>query len=204
MSAILIKGHSFVEGGEVNAASLHDLIGQATMAGLDRTNMDIANFNIVSEVENWTELEALEAGVEEESFWLITQLADGSPASMIAQGRSYTLWEDSPAVLSGHALNVYSYDHDTSHITARQSTINERWRCMGVSVTPTQPGDKGIMIHHGIARVDTEGTNSVGDTLAPSPDTAGVFHSEAVPQGIFEVGRVISTHGVAVWAILNK
>lgn len=204
MPAVLVKGHIFSAGDEVNAAALHDLIGQSTMSGLDRSNFNLDNFAPVSQVNNWNELEQLEPGVEDESFWLITKLTDDSPASMIAQGRAFTLDSGASNVLSGELLAPVSVDA-SGHMTCTNQNTTDRWKCCGVAVSRAVPGGKGVMITHGIVRLDTDGTGqSVGDSLAPSSTATGKAVAEDAVHGPLKIGSVISTHGVASWAILFK
>lgn len=206
MPAKLTRGHTYSSGGEVNAANLMDLLAQATMAGCDRANLKRSEGNVFTEVTNWETLGVdLEPAITTISYWPITRISATEPASIVPHARQMLLDATSDALAEGELVLPVSVDGDgLMTVTKALAGAGNGYRVIGASAGTCQPGNRGIVVMHGIIRIPCEQSVSAGDAVASSGTTDGSVQKVKKDVGVFKIGMCIGKHAqnsawVALW-----
>lgn len=199
MSATITKGYTFVQGGTCNAAHLHTLIESATIAGVDRGNIDRANVTPITlsasapsapvDKELWQNSTTLVILAWDDHFqrWTPT-----SPNHVL-----YTVDSGSAAITAGMALKFTSGGF-IALADGGLGAVNVG----GIAAHSAVAGGKIVVVLHGTVRASVTGAAVAGDLLQLSA-TAGLLQNGAGGKSV--VAQVIDDAvGAVAWINLKR
>jgi hypothetical protein len=174
MSATITKGYSFVQGGTCNAAHLHAEIESATIAGVDRGNIDRVNVCPITlsssapaapvDKELWQNSTTMMILAWDNHFqrWMPTSI----------NHVLYTVDSGSAAISAGNSLKI------TNGFFSLADGGLGALNVVAIAAHDAVAGGYIVAAVHGIVRAKVTGTVVAGDLLQLSA-TAGVLQSGA-------------------------
>ena len=175
MPASITRGTTITSGGSITSAALKSLIESATISGIDRENIDR------SQVTPMTTSSTAPATPAAGEIWM-----DSTTYVPVAYDSTNLRWKaalphcenvqlsaSSASVTSGALLKAVSQG-----VVALADGGVGHQNVVGIAAIPMNPGDYGVMIRHGVARIATTGTVDPGMGLRLS-STSGVAEGVA-------------------------
>lgn len=204
MPAVITKGTNYTNGATVNSTNLHAHIESATIAGVDRENVDRT---VATPVSNQSAAPAVPASNECWQSSVTEQVAAYVSASTawkpaLAFVRGFTVNASSATVEAGHLLEIES-DGTVSVATGGVGANN----VVGVAAWPAAPGEAVGVVMHGPARMKITGTVLATDPLrlSATAGTAEAVGSAGSGAGPATIGVAITSgSGGYVWGTIRR
>jgi hypothetical protein len=204
MAATLTKGTTYTAGSSVTAANLHALVESATIANIDRDNIDRAS------VTPATRQTAEPSAPSDSEVWqssttnLLATRDDGNARWLPASPncRSVTLASTSAAAPAGTLLKATAI----TTVSVADGGLGGT-NVVGVATHAITPGSDGVMIVHGICKALSTGTINAGEAVQLSGTSGSCASVGAGGAGIGGgvVGIALqAASGGSVWIKLRR
>ncbi len=211
MPAQFVRGTTFSPGATVSAATLHSLLVDASLSGIDQSNLDTAQGRTINLIDSGSDLEDGDVGVDRESYWLMTQLliTTHEKGSAVPHGRQ--AMNDGSRLTGGEVVVATDFEADPASssypdiIIRKALTTDDPWRVAGIAATGAKTGFRTILIPHGVVRVKTDNTAlSPGQSATLSDTVDGAIMALTAEVGYGKLGRVIAKDGSYAWLELSR
>lgn len=188
MSAQFISGHQFVTDEIVNDSDLHEIVENATVSGVDRSNLADGEFVVTKTSDDLppSGVETSEPWMAESTRWIMASDSSGVPTSAIPGGVTFEAADD---VEAGDALRPTGMSGGVPVMTAvLDGGVLNRYRFMAAHDVAS--GGQGVAVAHGPIRLPTT-VISGGREYVPT----GVAASSPAGTGDATIGIRFRTDG---------
>ena len=177
MPASFTNGHTFTQGEEVNDVDLHELIESATVAGVDRANLDDDIFVITKTVGGNPP-----SGVASRETWSAEEV--GFPVRGSGSGIFGVVPWSFPFLNTGAEIEpgmLLMVTDDYSGTGVKLAPATSESKVIGVSATRVPVDGRGVCVFRGVVMVkfESNGVTSRGTAFKLS-STAGLAETAAV------------------------